>query len=53
MRYCEECGGEGVIHYTEGYRQYGPGYGDCEEIERVRECDECYGTGEIDEDDDE
>ena len=25
MRYCEKCDGEGVIHYTEGYRQYGPG----------------------------
>ena len=51
MRHCEECAGEGHIHYTEGYRVTGSDYGDCEEIERVRECDECYGTGEVDDED--
>jgi len=51
--YCYNCDGEGHILVLCGYHQYGPGYGDCEQIERMEECEQCGGSGEIEEEEEE
>jgi hypothetical protein len=47
---CYGCGGEGGHDVPTGYRQYGSGYGDCEETWGWRECPTCYGSGEVEPD---
>ena len=47
---CPECGGEGEHIESRGYRQYGMGYGDCEELWETVDCDTCDASGVIDHD---
>src|SRR5690554_3542472 len=44
---CPDCGGEGRVEYSRGYRITGSGYGDCEEIITLEECERCEGCGQI------
>jgi hypothetical protein len=52
MKTCPQCGGEGACAYEEAVPNYG-GYhgGYLEEV--YAECDMCYGSGVVDDDDDE
>ncbi len=46
---CPECEGTGSTEVCTGYRQYGSGYGDCEQTYTTVDCDRCGGSGEVEE----